>query len=313
MTQQGLALAAEDDPDGQAPLPFAAAVDYARTAMAWSRETLPGAVRVVADQAYGPHPLQRFDVYLPPAAKAAPVLVFWHGGGWTNGYRQWVRFMAPHITRLGLMLVAPSYRLAPEHPFPAAIDDALDLLATLQQRVLEWGGAPNRFYLSGHSAGGHLASIAALRSPQNAERRPAMREGVIRACLPISGIQDLHCSEPTPGSLEERVYTHVLRGQEATQDVVFSPLYWTAGNRIPFDLFVGEQDSERVRRSNRRLLALLQAQHTDATLNELTGRNHFDTHLDLRDPEHPWYRRLAERVQSTAVHPEGESALGELN
>ncbi|MFT4194280.1 MAG: alpha/beta hydrolase [Ottowia sp.] len=291
-------LAPEDDPDGQAPLPFAAAADYARAVMALAREPLPASVQVAADQAYGPHRLQRFDVYAPAGAQAAPVLVFWHGGGWTNGYRQWVRFMAPAVTRLGLLLVAPSYRLVPEHPFPAPIDDALDLLAALRQRLPAWGGAPDRLYLGGHSAGGHLAAMAALG--RDGLRRREVPDGAVRACLPISGIQDLHASAPAPGSLEARVYTHVLRGQSAAQDVVFSPLYWTAGCRVPFDLTVGEHDSERVRRSNLRLLALLEAQQVPATWQELAGRDHFDTHLDLRDPAHPWYRRLLARVEATA-------------
>ena len=296
MTGDSQALTREDDPDGQAPLPFAAAVDYARTVMAWSREALPSNVRVLTDEAYGQHRLQRFDVYAPHDVRLAPVLVFWHGGGWTNGYRQWVRFMAPHVTRLGVVLVAPSYRLAPEHTLPAIIGDALELLTVLPRRVEEWGGAPNRFYLAGHSAGGHLATMAALSS----ERERRIPSGTIRACLPISGIQDLHDAQPAPGSLEERVYTHILRGLDSAQDVVFSPVYWTKGNRIPFDLTVGEHDSDRVRRSNRRLQALLHAQQSPVTLQELPGRNHFDTHLDLRDPDHPWYGRLMARVRDTA-------------
>ena len=80
---------------------------------------------------------------------------------------------------------------------------------------------------------------------------------LVGGCLPISGIMDLHDPQPAPGSLEERVYTTVLRGLPAEQDVVFSPLYWTAGNTLPFDLSFGEHDSARVQRSNRRLLPLL--------------------------------------------------------
>ncbi len=292
------ALAPADDPDGQAPLPFAAAVDYARSAMAWAREPLASSVAVAADQAYGLDRLQRFDVYAPQGARAASVLVFWHGGGWTNGYRQWVRFMAPQVTRLGLVLVAPSYRLAPEHPLPMAIDDTCQLLQTLARRLPEWGGAADRLYLSGHSAGAHLASMAAIACSRAGQRW--LPEGAVRACLPISGIMDLRASAPASGSLEERVYTHVLRGLDTSQDVVLSPLYWTAGLRLPFDLSVGEHDSERVRRSNRHMQAMLAAQQAPVTLEEWPGRNHFDTHLDLRDPEHPWYRRLMDRVQSTA-------------
>lgn len=294
MTMQADHLSPADNPDGQPPLPFAAAVHYARSAMAWARAPLPANVVAISGQSYGSHPLQGFDVYAPPDARAAPVLVFWHGGGWTNGYRQWVRFMAPVVTRLGLLLVAPSYRLAPAHPLPAAIDDAHTLLQTLCQRLPEWGGAANQLYLSGHSAGGHIATMAAIGCARN-----GLPGGTVRACLPISGIMDLHASHPMPGSLEERVYTDVLCGIDASQDVVLSPLYWTASLRLPVDLTIGEHDSARVRHSNQRMLALLQAQGVSTSLQDLPGRDHFDTHLDLRSPDHPWYQRLMQRVSCT--------------
>jgi len=294
MTDLTLSLA--DDPDAQMPLPFPAAVDYARTAMAWSREPLPSRVVATLDQAYGPHHLQRFDVYAPAGAQQAPVLVFWHGGGWANGYRAWTRFMAPHVTALGLVLVAPSYRLVTEQPFPAAPDDALALLAHLQNTLPTWGGAPRRLLLAGHSAGGHIAALTALR--RNAWARWGLAPDLIGGCLPISGIMDLHDPQPAPGSLEERVYTSVLRGLDPAQDAVFSPLYWSAGNTVPFDLSFGQHDSARVQRGNRRLLPLLQAQGASVTLTEDAGFDHFQTHLQLRDPACAWYGRLLDMAQA---------------
>ena len=297
MRHEAPALSVADDPDAQGPLPLLAAVDYARTVMGWSRGPLPDDIDVVLDQPYGEHRLQRFDLFAPRGATSAPVLVFWHGGGWTNGYRQWVRFMAPHIVGAGAILVAPSYRLAPRDPFPAAIDDALAVFAHLLQQRGRWGGASGRFVLSGHSAGGHLAAMVALRHA-SASVRGAEHANVL-ACMPISGIMDLHAAHPATGSLEERVYTQVLRGQGDELDVVMSPLYWTAGHRIPFDLSVGEHDSARVLRSNRRLHAMLQAQSVSASLHAQVGRDHFQTHLDMNDGQHPWYRRLATWLHST--------------
>ena len=296
-----LPLSAADDPDAQMPLPFAAAVDYARTVMAWSREPLPTRVVATLGQSYGPHRLQRFDVFAPAGATHAPVLVFWHGGGWTHGYREWVRFMAPHVTARGLVLVAPSYRLVTEHPFPAAPDDALALLAHLQQALPSWGGAPRGLLLSGHSAGGHIAALTALRRAHWTRR--GLAPDLVGGCLPISGIMDLHEPQPVPGSLEERVYTGVLRGLDPAQDAVFSPLYWSAGNTVPFHLGMGQHDSARVLRSNRRLLPLLQAQADapahSASLTEWSGLDHFQTHLQLRDPANPWYERLQHMASAT--------------
>jgi len=287
------------NPDGQPPLPVQAALDYAQAVTGWAQLPLPASVRVLRDQAYGPHRLQRYHLFAPLGAHAAPVLVFWHGGGWTHGYRDWVSFMAPAVVGLGMVLVAPSYRLAPEHPLPGAHQDSMALLAALQRDLPAQGGAADRLYLAGHSAGGHLAALAALRlADQAAAGIPA---GAVRGCLPISGILDLHDPAPPPGSLEERVYTTVLRGQDPAQDCVHSPLYWAAGNRLPFVLTLGAHDSARVQRSNRRMLQMLQAQAGAASLVVEPGRDHFQTHLALRDAGDPWYQRLAALVARTST------------
>jgi acetyl esterase/lipase len=287
------------NPDGQPPLPFPAAEDYARTVTAWSQEPLPPSVLVSRDIAYGAHRLQRYNVFAPRGAARAPVLVFWHGGGWTNGYREWQTFMAPQVTALGMVLVAPSYRLTPECPLPAAHEDSMALLHDLQRRLPYWGGAADHLYLAGHSAGGHLAALAALRTADRAAA--GLAPDAVKGCLPISGIMDLHEPNPAPGSLEERVYTTVLRGQDAVQDTVQSPLFWTAGNTVPFALTWGEHDSARVLKSNRRLLAMLQAQPAPASGVMAPGRDHFETHTALRDATDDWYVRLAAMVAGNST------------
>jgi len=285
------------DPDHQPPMPFAAAELYARTVMGWAQAALPKGIVVARDVSFGKHRLQGYNVFAPHGAINAPVLVFWHGGGWTNGYRDYTTFMAPHVVALGLVLVAPSYRLAPAFALPAAVDDALLLLADLQQRLPQWGGAPNKVYLSGHSAGGHLAALTALRSAARA--RAGLRDDMIRGCLPISGIMDLHDQNPLPGSLEERVYSTVLRDCDPLQDTLLSPLYWTAGNRLPFVLTHGAEDSPRVIRSNRRLEAMLRMQDGWVARHELTGRDHFQSHTDLHNGAHSWYATLTSMVERT--------------
>lgn len=282
-----LDLTTLDDPDAQIPMPFPAAAQYARQVMAWSRQVNLSGLQVTRDVPYGAHRLHRFDVFAPLGAQNAPLLVFWHGGGWTNGYRQYVHFMAPHVCALGIVLVAPSYRLVTEAKFPAAYDDALACLAQVCSQAPQWGADPSRVVLSGHSAGGHLASLVALR------RQSAHRDS-IRACLPISAIMDLHHPSPAPGSLEARVYDLVL--QDPMQDAPMSPICWSAGNTIPFDLTVGEHDSERVRLSNRRLFALLQAQNAPVQWHQQADQSHFDTHTCLVQSEHLWYARLRDHA-----------------
>ena len=197
--------------------------------------------------------------------------------------------MAQHVCALGIVLIAPSNRLAPEYKLPCAYEDALACLVHVHAHANSFGGDINRVVLSGHSAGGHLASLIALR-------RQSKMHSSIRACLPISAIMDLHHPAPPPGSLEERVYKLVL--EKPLDDAALSPICWAAANRIPFELSTGEHDSERVLLSNRRLNALLQSQDAPVALHEQAGLTHFDTHTTLSQATHPWYALLASHSHS---------------
>jgi arylformamidase len=279
----------------QEALPFEAAQRYEDTVLAWAREqSLPPGITVARDCAYGPDAHQRYDVYRSVDAQDAPILIFWHGGGWTNGYKEYVAFMAQTVVGLGMVLVAPDYRLAPAHRLPAAFEDSLAATGHVIAHAAEFGGRGDRIYLAGHSAGAHLAALVAMRRADAAAA--GIAPGAIRACLPVSGIMDLHHPEPPASSLEERVYSMVLK--DAVDDAVMSPLCWTAGNTVPMVLSHGEFDSARVVLSNRRMATLLARQPAHSALHEEPGLDHFATHTCLRDPGAAWYRRLADSLRS---------------
>ena len=285
------------NPDNQIPLPFPQAEAYALQVMTWAQELSTEGLSVHLGILYGPHPLHRYDVFSPESASNAPVLVFWHGGGWTNGYRHYVSFMAALVAKLGCILVAPSYRLAPQDKLPAAYEDGLAALRHVHENAGMFGGNPQRIYLSGHSAGGHLAALIALRSADM--QKAGIPQQCIRACLPISGIMDLHHPAPETGSLEQRVYTMVLN--TAGDDVAMSPIYWSQDCRIPMHLSYGEHDSERVQRSNQVLAQQLSQAGTPCSLTVEAGLDHFATHTTLSTPQAAWYQRLKNVLEADAV------------
>ena len=98
----------------------------------------------------------------PPAARADAVVLYFHGGGYAIGSPRSHRHLAAAIARAaGIRALLLDYRLAPEHPFPAALDDAVEAY----QWLLARGLAPGRIVLGGDSAGGGLtvATLIALR------------------------------------------------------------------------------------------------------------------------------------------------------
>lgn len=102
-------------------------------------------------------------VYRPSAGPPPPVLVFFFGGGFMMGSPQLidgpVRELA-HAT--GCLVVSAGYRLAPEHPYPAAFEDALDATRWVAEHAAELGGDPEVVAIGGESSGGALAAAVAL-------------------------------------------------------------------------------------------------------------------------------------------------------
>lgn len=101
-----------------------------------------------------------------PAGASRPLLtiVFFHGGGFVLGSVELMDDIARKLCRdVDAVVVSVDYRLAPEHPFPAAHDDALAATLWAMQNVAALGGDPSRVAVAGESAGGNLAASTALR------------------------------------------------------------------------------------------------------------------------------------------------------
>lgn len=104
-------------------------------------------------------------LYTPPGgAKPLPVLVYMHGGGWVVGSTETHDpFCRLLCDAADVMILSLNFRLAPEHPFPAALEDVLDAFAWAAEHAADFGGDAQRILLGGDSAGANLAAVAANR------------------------------------------------------------------------------------------------------------------------------------------------------
>jgi acetyl esterase/lipase len=113
-------------------------------------------------------------VFAPAEARApTPALLWFHGGGYIIGDpSQEDRVTLAFAERLGITVVAPTYRLGPEHPHPAAVEDAYAALAWLHRHAASLGVRQDRLAIGGRSAGGGLAASLALYTRDHGEVRP---------------------------------------------------------------------------------------------------------------------------------------------
>ena len=131
----------------------------------------------------------KLDLYLPRDKKNFPVLVFLHGGSWRTGDRSLYRALGDRFARAGIGVAIPSYRLMPQNPHPAQIEDVAAAFAWVVRNIAQHGGDASRIYLSGHSAGAHLAALLAL--DERYLRKFDLPRTAIRGVIAMSGIYDV--------------------------------------------------------------------------------------------------------------------------
>ncbi len=240
-------------------------------------------VRGVASR-YGADPYCSVIV-VPAAEPNGDVLVVFHGGGWTNGYKEWMLFMAPALTALGITFVSAGYRLAPQHVFPAQRDDAFDAISEVHRNIAAHGGRADRIFVGGHSAGGHLAALVALSEGWTAARDvPA---NVIRGALPISGTYLF--GDGSGLTMRPR-----FLGPEANgADRAASPLHHVRKGAPPFLVSYGSDDFPHLRRQAQDFVAAMQTHGNDVTACELSGCDHLGASYASGDPASGWSRKAA--------------------
>ncbi len=128
--------------------------------------THTASAKTLKDLSYGPDKRQRVDVYLPDNPVNAPVIFMVHGGAWRYGDKNGEGIVRRKIARWlpqGWIFVSANYRMVPEADPLVQAEDVARALAYAQSQAQSWGGNPARFVVMGHSAGGHLVSLLAVK------------------------------------------------------------------------------------------------------------------------------------------------------
>ncbi|HEX8695429.1 MAG TPA: alpha/beta hydrolase [Longimicrobium sp.] len=256
---------------------------YRREAVAFTgRKTPVGAVRDFEIPG-GAGPL-RVRHYAPPAGEGvAPLTVYLHGGGFTIGDLETHDAPCRILCRDGRVhVLSVEYRLAPEHPFPAALDDTRAALRWARAHAAELGADPARVAVGGDSAGGNLAAVVA---------RLATREGAPPAAqlLIYPPTEDAGRERPSKALFgdgyflshaDRAAFTHHYLGRTgvAGDDPRVSPLYADDLSGLPPALVV-TAGFDLLRDEGEAYAAALRAAGTPARLVRFPGLGHGFVHM----------------------------------
>lgn len=117
--------------------------------------------RVLRSIVYGDQPRNRLDLYLPKNTDGPkPVVAFVTGGAWIIGYKAWGSLLGQQLSERDIMVACIDYRNYPQGTMSNMVEDASEGISFVCNKIAEYGGDPNRVYLMGQSAGGHIAACA---------------------------------------------------------------------------------------------------------------------------------------------------------
>jgi acetyl esterase/lipase len=242
---------------------------------------------------YAPEKALQLDLFSPKkkSGKPAEVLVFIHGGNWYKGSKRLYRFFGRGMARKGVVTAVIDYRLYPAATYAGMAMDAAQSLKWLKDNVASYGGDPDKIFVSGHSAGGHLA---ALISTDNSYFDTLQIKNPIKGCILID-----------PAGLNmykylrrEDKYKYELYRNVFTKDTAewkkASPELQLHKGMPPFLLFTGKKTYPNIITGAQDFLQVLKPFQPDADIIAIPGKDHHGMIFSYLNPRYPPYRQVLE-------------------
>ena len=244
----------------------------------WTQDsaTIRQSVECKLDVAYGRGDKEKLDIFpCATSSKAAPVLIFIHGGYWRSLDKVDQSFLAPAFTKEGSCVVIPNYSLCPAVTVSDIVLQLVKAVAWVYKNIDQYGGDPKRITVAGHSAGGHL--VAMLLSCLWSKFDKTLPNDVVKNALSISGLFEMET--PMHSSyLQDSLHLTVAEVKR------ISPAWMPAPKQGRLYSVVGGDESPEFLRHNE-LIQDAWGKSAVPVSEQLPGLNHFTVLESLCQPE----------------------------
>ncbi|MBK0383481.1 alpha/beta hydrolase [Pedobacter sp. SD-b] len=215
------------------------------------------------------------DIYRPNNKdKLHDVIVFIHGGSWDTGKKDTYWFLGRNFARKGKVFVAINYPLAPDAQYQEMGYDCANAVKWVKENIKQYGGNPDKIFLMGHSAGGHLAALI------NQDPKYFAKAGIKN---PIKGVV---LDDPFGLDIDQYLKTQINTGdkyvpgflkvfstdEKAWKDA--SPMYKIDGIHNPYMMFVGEKTFPAIKQQTPIFEEKMKAANKQVSLEVIKGKKH---------------------------------------
>jgi len=243
--------------------------------------------------------LQKLDLFAPKDAKALPVVVWIHGGGWQTGDKAGVQIKPQYFQDQGYLFVSVNYRLLPQVEMGTIVRDVAQSIRWVHDHVAEYGGDPRRLLIMGHSAGAQLAAL--ICTDERYLKEQGLSFAVIRGCVPVDGdtfdipaiIETAETRRRVHGQPQAKYGHREKFGNDAAKHRDFSAVTHVAKDRgIPPFLILHVADHPDTTAQAQRFGQVLKEAGVSVTLHGGRETTHSKINADLGLPEDPATKAL---------------------
>lgn len=173
------------------------------------------------------------DVYSPPRADHAPVVVYFYGGSWMTGKRSWFRWMGEALAAQGVVAIVADVRLWPRTRLDGFLHDGAEAVRWARDHASEFGGDPSHLFVMGHSSGGQIAAMLAMDKQWLAA--VGMKPRDLAGFIGVAGTYDfIPFDEPE---------FYDMFGRSPEEQARSQPINFVDGDEPPALLLQGEKDT----------------------------------------------------------------------
>ncbi|HLU00278.1 MAG TPA: alpha/beta hydrolase [Burkholderiaceae bacterium] len=233
------------------------------------------------DLRYGPGERDRLD-FFPSQVADSPIVIFFHGGYWQRGDKSLYSFLAEPFVKNGISVALVNYMLCPDVRVSDIVPQAQRAVAWIHDKALELGGSPDKLYIMGHSAGGHITAM--LMSTDWSKVAAHLPRKLIKGGIPISALFDL----------VPLLYTSINNGlnMDAAEAIAQSPIHHPPLSDAPMLLVYGGAETEHLKRQSEDYASRFTTENLAIKQYEVPGCDHFDVLNALSTEDSECFTRL---------------------